>query len=112
MTGKAYVAIRCSKARVLYIVRGSFSLSFIKGIHRNLHLKISAFSKHFHFKGYGSSLSVKPTLFKGTCPLECKCLLNAEIFKCKFGHIPLKKLSENGPRTILKERSFQQCIAN
>ena len=51
MTGKAYVAIRCSKARVLSIVQGSFSLSFIKGICRNLRLKISAFSEHFHSKG-------------------------------------------------------------
>jgi len=23
-----------------------------------------------NFKGYGTSLSVKPTFFKGTCPLE------------------------------------------
>ena len=35
-TGKAYVAIRCLKARVLSIFRRSFSLSFIKGIRHNL----------------------------------------------------------------------------
>ena len=51
MTGKAYVAIRRSKARVLSIVRVPFSQSFIKGIRRNLRLKSSAFSKHFHSKG-------------------------------------------------------------
>ena len=47
MTGKAYVAIRCSKALPLSIVRGPFSLSFIKGIRRNLRLKNPAFSEHF-----------------------------------------------------------------
>jgi len=29
------------------------------------------------------SLSVTPTFFKGTCPLEGKFLLNAELFKCQ-----------------------------
>jgi len=51
MTGKVYVAIRCLKACVLSIVRGSFSLSFIKGIRRNLRKKISGSSEHFHSKG-------------------------------------------------------------
>ena len=49
MTGKAYVAVRFSKALPLSIVRGPFLPIFIKGIRRNLlvRLKISAFSEHF-----------------------------------------------------------------
>ena len=35
----------------LSIVRGPFSQIFIKGIRRNLRLKSSAFSEHFHSKG-------------------------------------------------------------
>ena len=70
MTGKAYVAICCSKARVLSIVRGSFSLSFIKGIHRNLSLKISAFSKHFHSKGQVPLKNVGFTLSDVPYPLK------------------------------------------
>ena len=182
----------------LSIVRGSFSLSFIKGIRCNLHLKIFAFSKHFplnmlfilkklsstlsgllsgnewqntsslcnaarytnlfklkciylkqrptlqrkmctatwkkltnfslwrdyvrlnttrlwteltNFKGYGTPLSLKPTFFKGTCPLEWKCSLNTELFKRKLRRIPLIKLCENGPWTMLEGRAFEWCIA-
>ena len=47
MTGKAYVAICCSKALPLSIVRGPFLPIFIKGIRRNLRLKSPAFNEHF-----------------------------------------------------------------
>ena len=39
-------------------------------------------------------------------PFGVKCSLNAEIFKPKLRHISLIKIGKNGPRTILKERSF------
>ena len=51
MKTKAKVAIHFSKALPLNVVRGPFLPIFIKGIRRNLRLKISAFSEHFHFKG-------------------------------------------------------------
>ena len=70
MTGKAYVAIRCLKARFLSIVRGSFSLSFNKGIRRNLRLKISVFSEHFHFKGQVPLKNVGFTLSNVQYPLK------------------------------------------
>ena len=63
-----------------------------------------------NFKGYCTLLSLKPTFFKGTCPLEWKCLLNAELFKRKLRRIPLIKLCENGTRTMLKGRAFKWCI--
>ena len=47
MTGKAYVAIRCSKALPLSIVHGPFLPIFIKGIRHNLRFKNPAFSEHF-----------------------------------------------------------------
>ena len=45
------------------------------------------------------------------CQIKGKCSLNAGFFKHKLRRIPLIKLCENGPQTILNERSFQQCIA-
>ena len=51
MKTNAYVAIHNSKALPLSIVRGPYSQSFIKGMSRNLRLKSSAFSEHFHSKG-------------------------------------------------------------
>ncbi len=50
-TGKAYVAIHHSKALSLSNVRCLFLSIFIEGIRRNLRLKNTAFSKHFHSKG-------------------------------------------------------------
>ena len=47
MKTKAYVAIHFLKALPLRIVRGPFSLSFIKRLRRNLCLKNPAFSEHF-----------------------------------------------------------------
>ena len=63
-----------------------------------------------NFKGYGTPLRVKTTLYTGTCPLEWKCSLNAETFKRKLRRI-LLKIGKNGPRTMLKGRAFQKCIA-
>ena len=65
MTGKAYVAIHCWKALSLSNVRRPFLPLFIKGICRNLRLKITAFSKHFplnmlvFFKKLGSPRPLK-----------------------------------------------------
>ena len=47
MKTKAYVAIHHSKALPLSIVRGPFSQSFIKGIHRNLRLKAQRLANIF-----------------------------------------------------------------
>ena len=47
MTGKAYVAIHCSKALPLSIVRGPLLPIFIKGIRHNLSFKNPTFCEHF-----------------------------------------------------------------
>ena len=64
-----------------------------------------------NFKGFGTLLSVKPTFYKGTCPLEWKCSLNAELFKRKLRLIPFIKIYKNSQWTLLKERAFEWCIA-
>ena len=68
-------------------------------------------TEHKNFKGYGTSLSGKPTFFKGTCPLEWKCSLNAAIFKRELRLFPLIKIGKNWPRTMFKGRAFEKCIA-
>ena len=53
MKSKAYVAIHHSKALPLSIVRGPFSLSFIKGIRRNLRLKNPSVIRTLAFESAG-----------------------------------------------------------
>ena len=77
MTGKAYVAICCSKALPLSIVRRPFLPIFIKEICCNLRLKISAFSEHFHFKGQ------VPLKYVGFTVSNIPGTISFEV--CKFG---------------------------
>jgi len=49
--------------------------------------------------------------FKINSKIKGKCSVNAGFFKHKLRRIPLIKLSENGPQTMLKGRAFEQCIA-
>ena len=70
MKTKALVAIQFLKALPLSIVRGPFSLSFIKGIRHNLCLKSSAFCEHFHSKGQVPLKNVGFTLSDVPYPLK------------------------------------------
>ena len=73
MTGKAYVAIHHSKALSLSNVRCLFLSIFIKGMRRNLRLKSSAFSEHFHSKGQVPLKNVGFTLSDVPYPLKFVC---------------------------------------
>jgi len=52
-------------------------------------------------------LSVELNFFKINSIFKVKCSLKAELFKRKLRRIPLIKLCENGPRTMLKGRAFE-----
>ena len=52
-----------------------------------------------------------PNFFKINSKIKGKCSLNAELFKRKLRRIPLIQIGKNGPRTMLKGRAFEKCIA-
>ena len=81
-TVRAYVAIHHSKALSLSNVRCLFLSIFIKGIRRNLRLKSSAFSEHFHSKGkdplknVGFTLSDVPNPLKFVSSVQRRAVFN------------------------------------
>ena len=58
---------------------------------------------------FQSTLQVELNTLKEPCTFKDKCAVNAEIFICNFFTGPLINQIFKGRRTILKERTFQQC---